>query len=136
LFGVGFGEDSLLEVEVIFEADADVATGLESELAHGELMFAGAEDGEGVVIAEEFVGGCLHKIERVFVGADAAHDAEDELDEERWFDESALGKVNEVVEVAGVVAFVFKFGAVFTDSFDDVFDIFKRVAEDCVFGGA
>ena len=65
------------------------------------------------------------------IGADAAEDAEDQLDEQRRLDQAAIEHVGEVVEVADVVALELEAGAVaLADLLQDVLDVLIGVAED------
>ncbi len=69
------------------------------------LVAAGGQHRPVIVVAEQPVGGPLHEHQIVRIGADAAQNAEDRLDEERRLDQPAVEEMREVVEVADIVAF-------------------------------
>ena len=83
-----------------------------------------------IVLAEQPVGGALHEEQIVQIGADAAENPEDQLHEHRRLEQAAIDQMGEIVEVAGVVAFVLEFDAVaLAQRLVDFFDVAKRVGE-------
>ena len=54
--------------------------------------------------------------------ADAAAEAKDGLDDERWFEQSAVGEIGDVIKMPDVVAFAFEPGAVPANFAQRVFD--------------
>ena len=88
-----------------------------------------------IVVAEQPVGGALHEHQVVEVGADAAEDAEDQLQEDRRLEQPAVDAMREIVEVADVVALVLELDAVaLAQQLDDVLDVAEGVAEDVSVG--
>ena len=64
------------------------------------------------------------------IGADAAEDAEDRLDEERRLDQPAVDEMSEVVQVSDVVTLELKTCATaFAEAFQNRFDISESVSE-------
>src|SRR5205814_9504551 len=92
------------EVDAVLETDADVAAHDRAGRDQPGLVPSGAENRPDIAIAEEAVRGPLHVHEVLDVGADAAVDAEDRLDEQRRLDHPVREEVREVVEVPDVVA--------------------------------
>jgi len=64
------------------------------------------------------------------IGADAAQDAVDQLQEHRRLEQPAVDAMREIVEMAGIVTLVLEFHAVpFTEQFVDALDIAEGIAE-------
>ena len=106
-------------------------------VANGICERPGREHRPAIVVAEQAVGGLLHEHEIAHVGADAAEDAEDRLDEERRLDQPAVDEMREIVEMADVVAFVLEARAVLlAEHLQDALDVAECVAEDEVVGAA
>src|SRR5690606_9177866 len=103
LGGVGVGQLAGADPQVVLETDAHVAALGGAGGGDGHLLAAGTQYGPFVVVAEQTVGGALHMLNVIGVGADAAEDAEYRLDEERGLDQAAVDEVGEVVEMGGVV---------------------------------
>src|ERR1700689_3150068 len=131
LLRVRLGELALADIKRILEPDAHIAA---HDRAHGDerqLVAAGGEDRPVVLIAEQLVSDAFHVAEIVGIGADAAEDAENGLDEERRLDQLAVEEMSERVEVPDVVAFELKARAVaFAQILQAALDILKGVLED------
>ena len=70
-------------------------------------------------------------------GADAAENAEDQLQEHRRLEQAAIDAMGEIVEVADVVALVLEFDAVaLAEQLGDLLDVLEGVAEDVLVGVA
>ena len=138
LFGVGAGFLSARDVERVFEADADVAAHQRGGAGDAHLLGASADGRPLVVVAEEFVGGLFHEDEVIEFGSDAAEDAHDELQEDGRLEVALVKAEFQVVEVADVVAFVFKFYVVrgAAELLGDHANVGEGVAEDVALGGA
>jgi hypothetical protein len=101
------------------------------------LEAAGGQHRPAIVRTEQFVGLLFHEGEIVHVGADAAENAKDHLDEERRFHQATIDEVRQAVETADIVAFTLEPGPVaFAQQLQDALDIAKSVAVDEVVGAA
>ena len=106
-------------------------------VAKRHLVPPGGQHRPRIIVAEQLVGGALHEHQIVDVGADAAEDAEDQLQEDRRLEPAFVDAMGEIVEVADVVAFVLELGAVaLAEQLVDPLDVVERVAEDGVVGAA
>ena len=65
-----------------------------------------------IILAEQLVGGALHEEQILEIGADAAENAEDQLQEDRRLEQAAIEAMGEIVEMADVVALVLELRAV------------------------
>src|ERR1700733_16258294 len=72
----------------------------------GHLETAGRQDGPPVVVSKQPVCGLFHEHEILWLGADAAQDAEYRLHEEWRFNELFVDEVRQILEVSDIVAFV------------------------------
>ena len=135
LLGVGGGELAASDEERILEADAHVAAHHRRLRRERNLRAARRQHRPAIVVAEQAIRGFLHEHEIAHVGADAAEDAEDGLDEERRLDEPAVDEMREIVEMPDVVAFVLEARAVLlAEHLQDALDVAERVAEDEIVG--
>ena len=99
-------------IQAVLEADAHVAAHHHRLGGERHLEAAGAQHRPLIVVAEQLVGGPLHEHQVFHVGADAAEDAEDELQEDRRLEPAFVDAMGEIVEMPDVVAFVLELGAV------------------------
>src|SRR5262245_1217367 len=135
LLGVARSELAGRDVERVLEADTHVAAEHARGGAEVELVAAAGEHRPEIIVAEQAVGGALHEDEVVHVGADAAEDAVDELQEYRWPEQTFVDAMGEIVEMPGVVALVLEFHAMaFAERLGDALDVAERIAEDVLVG--
>src|SRR4029079_14524483 len=112
LLGIALGELARADIERILEADAHVAAhhrGVGTEI---HLVTAAGKHRPIILIAEQTIGGAFHEQEIVELGADAAEDSEDQLQEHRRLEQATVDAMREVVQVPSVVAFVLELDAV------------------------
>src|SRR5262249_55015380 len=124
LLGIALGELAGADIEAVLEADAHIAAEHGRHGAEIHLVAAAGKHRPQIIVAEQAVGGALHVEEVVEVGADAAEDTEDELQEHRGLEQAAVDAVGEIVEVAGVIALVLELDAVaFAQRAVDLLDV-------------
>src|SRR5580693_3780643 len=111
LLGVALGELARTDIKRVLEPDPHIAADHGGGSAEIHLMAAAGQHRPQIVLAEQLVRGALHEEEIVEIGADAAENAEDELQEHRWLKHAAVDQMREIVEVAGVVTLVLEFHA-------------------------
>src|SRR5215510_3825120 len=124
LLGIAGRELSRADIEAVLQPDANVAAQHARHGAEIHLMAAAGQHRPQVVFAEQTVGGALHEQKIVEVGADAAENAENELQEHRRLEHAAVDAMGEVVEVSSVVALVLELDPVpFTQRAIDLLDV-------------
>src|SRR5580658_5499824 len=111
LLGVALGQLAGSDVERILKADAHVAADHRRGGAEIHLMAPAGEHRPQIVFAEQAVRRARHEIEIVEIGADAAQDTEDKLQENRRLEHAAIDQMREIVEVTGIVTLVLEFHA-------------------------
>src|SRR5262252_2279022 len=124
LLGVAFGQLAAADEQAVFEAHAHVAAHHHRLGGERHLETPGAEHRPRIVVAEQLVGGALHEEKVLHVGADAAENAEDQLQEDRGLEPAFVDAVGEIVEMTDVVALVLELGAVpLAHQLRDLFDV-------------
>src|ERR1700730_12350841 len=111
LLGIALRELAAADVEAILQAHAHVAAHHHGLGGERDLDAAGPQHRPVIIVPEQLVGGALHAQESVDVAADAAENAEYELEEDRRLEYAAINAVREIIKVPGVVAFVLELGA-------------------------
>jgi hypothetical protein len=95
-------------------------------------MARGGQNGPVVVVRpEQLVGDALHMDQVVMVGADAAQDPEDGLDEEGRLHHPAIDEMGKIVEMAHIVALELEAGAAALSEFlEQPLHVLEGVSED------
>src|SRR5438128_8770556 len=122
LLGVGFCELAAPEPQAIFQTDAHVAAHHRAHRGDEHLVAPGAEHRPVIRVAEQAIGGALHVQHVLRMRPDAAADAEDGLDEQRWFKQATLKKMRRGIKMADVVALDLEAGVVVAAALEDVGD--------------
>src|SRR5580692_1429134 len=136
LFRTGRRQHTLAQIKTVFEANPDVAAQKRRQGHDPYLVTSGAERRPLVVFpSEEPVRSCLDVAEQLDVGPHSSKNAEDRLQKEGRLDQLLVKKIGQVVEMAQIVALVFKPGAAsFSQFLQNPLHIHKRIAEDMVLG--
>src|SRR5205085_8010588 len=120
----------------VLESHAHIAAHHHGLRCERYLKSAGAQHRPAVVVAEQLVRCALHEREVIDVAADAAQNAEYQLQEDRRPEHAAVDAMREIIEVSDVIAFVLEFGP-FTLAHElrYLFDIPEGIAENVLIGG-
>src|SRR5437763_5796840 len=130
LLGIAFGELAWADIERVLEPDAHIAAEHRGRGAEIHLVPPTGQDRPQIILAEQPVGGALHKEQIVEIRADAAENAEEELQEHRRLEQAVVDAMGEIVQVSGIVAFMLELDAVaLAERPVDLFDVAKRVGK-------
>src|SRR5437762_10181908 len=96
-------------------------------------MAPGGQNAPFVILAEQLVGDPAHMNQVLLVGADAAQNSENGLDEQRRLGEAAIEEMGQRVEMAHVIALELEARAMaLAQVLHDPLDVLEGVAEDVV----
>src|SRR5271166_2637874 len=104
LFRVRFREAAGGEPERILETNPDIAAERQGLRSNCELVAAGAQNRPPVVTSEQAIRRAPHMHHVLGMRPNPAQEAEHALNKERRFDQTAVDKMGERVEMADIVA--------------------------------
>lgn len=133
LLSVALGHLSLLQIEVVFQADSAIPADEHRLGADGKLGASGHTYGK-LEVPDQFLGG-VHKEHQVFGGSgNAPQDAHDELDVHGLLDVASLNKESHVIDHPRVVDFELRFRVHCVEDVAILAQGLKGIREDEVLG--